>query len=81
MHAIVKVVAFYLTWILLHYGASHLYTQFCTPWSIYGFLFSPFVSSAPHCMALRWFMFTGTDNIQVMWIAVGALGAKYLSAP
>jgi len=71
------IIAFYLSWILLHYGASHMYTEFCTSWSIYGFLFSPFISSAPHCKALRWVMFTGTDQIHVMWLTVGALVVKY----
>ena len=77
MNTVTKTVALYLAWILLHYAASHLYTRVCTSWSIYGFLFSPFVSCAPHCRALRWFVFTGSDNINLMWVAIGAVCSKY----
>jgi hypothetical protein len=79
MNNVVKASAFYVLWILLHYSASHLYTRFCTSWSIYGFLLSPFALSSPHCKALRWFMFMGSDYIQLMWVTIGALGSKYIT--
>ena len=75
------ILAFYITWILLHYAASHLYTHFCTSWSIYGFFFSSFIVSSAHCKALRWLVFTGSDHIHFMWMLLGAWASKCLTYP
>lgn len=71
IHFIYYSAGIYLFWIILHFCASHLYTYLCVPLSIYGFLLSPFVSSAPHCKALSWVIYTGSNIITTMWIIIG----------
>lgn len=62
----------YLLWIGMHYGASHLYTQWCVPKTFYGFLISPLLTSTPHCQGLRWVVHTGANTINAMWILLGS---------
>ena len=64
---------YYIMWILLHYAAIHLYPEFCAPYTILGFLLSPFMVSAPHCIAMRWIISEGSSIITAMWIAVGGV--------
>jgi hypothetical protein len=60
-------------WIVLHYAAIHLYPDFCGPYTILGFLLSPFMISAPHCIAMRWIISEGSSIINAMWIAIGGV--------
>ena len=69
---IAKVVGMYLLWILLHYVGSHIYVRLCVPNTIYGFIVSPFLTSAPHCQALRWCIYNGANIINYMWLEFGA---------
>jgi len=70
---------YYIMWILIHYAAIHLYPEFCAPYTILGFLLSPFMVSAPHCIAMRWIITEGSSIITAMWIAVaGVLVNKIL---
>ena len=64
---------YYIMWILLHYAAIHLYPEFCAPYTILGFILSPFMVSAPHCIAMRWIITEGSNIITAMWIAVGGV--------
>ena len=70
---IYSVCGYYIMWILLHYAAIHLYPEFCAPYTILGFLLSPFMVSAPHCIAMRWIISEGSSIITAMWIAVGGV--------
>ena len=63
---------YYLMWITLHYLAVHLYPTYCAPLTIVGFILSPFMVSAPHCIAIRWLVTEGSNVIVTMWVAVGA---------
>jgi hypothetical protein len=70
---------YYIMWILLHYAAIYLYPEFCAPYTILGFLLSPFMVSAPHCIAMRWIISEGSNIIMAMWIGVaGVLVNKIL---
>jgi hypothetical protein len=70
-------ILFYLGWIIIHYIASHLYCYICTPYSLYGFLISPFQSSSPLCIGLRWIINEAGTIISKMWYIFGAwLSAK-----
>jgi len=70
---------YYIMWILIHYAAIHLYPEFCAPYTILGFILSPFMVSAPHCIAMRWIISEGSNIIIAMWIAVaGVLVNKIL---
>jgi hypothetical protein len=66
------VMMFYSSWICLHYFSAHLYTYFCTPANWYGIFASPFLSTAPHCNALRWTISESGDTFKSMWIAAGS---------
>jgi hypothetical protein len=63
---------YYLIWITLHYSAVHLYPTYCAPLTVMGFVLSPFMVSAPHCIAMRWLATEGSNVIVTMWVAVGA---------
>ena len=67
----------YILWIVGHYAASHLYVYLCTPGTIIGFILSPFIAPAPHCVGLRWLINTGGSSINAMWILFGLWLTKY----
>jgi hypothetical protein len=70
---IYSVCGYYIMWILIHYAAIHLYPEFCGPYTILGFILSPFMISAPHCIAMRWIMSEGSNIIMAMWITIGGV--------
>jgi hypothetical protein len=61
-----------------HYMAAHLYTRFCTPWTWFGFVTSPFMTMSPHCTALRWCISNGATHINNLWISMGAWASLQL---
>lgn len=62
----------YLLWIALHFGATHLYVEYCVPKTWFGLLTSPFLTSAPHCQGLRWIIYNGGNQINNMWTSIGS---------
>lgn len=62
----------YLVWIVLHYGASHLYIEYCVHRTWVGALVSPFLTSTPHCQGLRWLIYNGGNQINNMWVTIGS---------
>jgi hypothetical protein len=64
---------YYIMWIVMHYAAIYLYPEFCAPYTILGFLLSPFMISAPHCIAMRWIISEGSNIIMAMWIGIGGV--------
>lgn len=72
MIMIYSMFGYYIMWIVLQYSASHLYPTYCMPISISGFLLSPFMISAPHCVAMRWVITEGSNIIITMWVTIGA---------
>ena len=64
-------VSIYVIWVLLHYISPHLYVHFCVPWTLRGFVMSPFIAPAPHCQALRWAIYNGGNTIIAMWVVLG----------
>jgi len=71
LHFMYYSVSIYLVWILIHFCASHLYVYYCVPMTVSGFLVSPLLISAPHCKALNWAIYNGSNIISYMWIIVG----------
>jgi hypothetical protein len=69
---VMKVSGIYFVWIFMHYMASHLYIQWCVPATILGFVISPFIIPAPHCVGLRWVITNGSNTIIAMWFILGA---------
>jgi len=68
LFSLVKV---YLLIIISHFTCVHLYTFFCTPKTLVGFLMSPFMTQAPHCVGLQWIISYTHKAIQSMWITFG----------
>lgn len=66
-----RVSAIYVFWILLHYTTAHMYVRFCAAPGLYGLIVSPFLISAPHCIAMRWVFAKGGTIIEGMWILAG----------
>jgi len=71
-----SILGYYIMWVLLHYVAAHLYPTYCVPFTIAGLLLSPFMSSAPHCIALRWLIIEGSNVILTMWIVFGTYAIR-----
>ena len=69
---------YYIMWIALHYAAIHLYPTYCAPLTISGFILSPFMVAAPHCIAMRWLATEGANVIVTMWVAVGAYAIQHM---
>jgi hypothetical protein len=67
----IEVGGIYILWVAIHYGAAHAYASFCAPSSVYGFIASPLLVAAPHCMACRWTINTGASVIGTMWVVLG----------
>ena len=61
----------YIIWIFLYYVSSHLYTYYCVPFTIVGFITAPMLVNAPHCVALRWCITHGAEVITSMWLILG----------
>ena len=68
---ILQFIGIYLMWIIAHYFAPKLYIYFCVPSTIVGFILSPFASSMPHCIALRWIINVSAESIKSMWVVFG----------
>jgi hypothetical protein len=67
----------YVLYCALHYIIPHVYVYFCVPLTIVGAFMSPFISQSPHCIALRYVLYTLGDYIRVMFVAVaGWLASK-----
>lgn len=61
----------YFIWITVHFFSSNLYVYYCTPFTLIGFIKSPFLVLTPHCIALRWLSYKGSEQIASMWSILG----------
>ena len=78
MNVLKKSIMIYTLWICVHYISIHLYAYICTPLSFIGFFMSPFMAASPQCQALKWFIATGSNNINAMWILIGTKALNVL---
>jgi hypothetical protein len=69
--AVNSVAGLYILWIVLHFVSANLYVYYCANMSLFGFLMSPLLVSAPHCRAIRWVLNSGAQSIDGMWIVLG----------
>ena len=75
---LISLFGYYLMWITLHYAAVHFYPMYCAPFTITGFILSPFMVSAPHCVAMRWLITEGSKVIVTMWVSIGAYAIQHM---
>ena len=75
---IISLFGYYMMWITLHYAAVHLYPMYCAPFTITGFVLSPFMVAAPHCVAMRWLISEGSKVIVTMWVSIGACAVHHM---
>jgi hypothetical protein len=68
---IFEICGFYILWITIHHISGNLYTHMCVPYTLKGFLLSPFLINTPHCIALRWVIYNGGNIIHDMWFVIG----------
>jgi len=66
-----SVAGIYILWMVLHFVSANLYVYYCAHMSLFGFLMSPVLASAPHCRAIRWVLNSGAQSIDAMWIVLG----------
>jgi len=66
-----SVAGLYILWMVLHFVSANLYVYYCAHTSLFGFLMSPVLASAPHCRAIRWVLNSGAQSIDAMWIVLG----------
>jgi len=79
MNIFVALFGTYFAWISLHYVAAHLYTTYCVPGTIMGFILAPFTATMPHCQGLRWIVYYGGSSINSMWIMLGMWLSKFVT--
>ena len=73
------IVLTYILWTVLHFVAAHLYIHFCIGNTFWGFITSPLYTSAPHCQALSWGLWTLSRKFLEMWPLLGSfLLSKFL---
>ena len=54
-------------WYILHIVAAHLYTKFCVPLTLWGMALAPFMTTASHCILLRWTITHGGHATMIAW--------------
>lgn len=65
-----NIVGISIIWIIIHYTAANLYSNYCAELTIVGFVKSAFVAQEPHCVAMRWIIYNGGNMIHSMWMSV-----------
>jgi hypothetical protein len=87
--AVNSIAGLYILWMVLHFVSANLYVYYCAHMSVFGFLMSPVLASAPHCRAIRWVLNSGAQSIDAMWIVLGTwvcsklalIGGSSIAAP
>ena len=67
MTSIQKMMGMIAIWYILHIIASHLYTKFCVPLTLWGMAIAPFMTTASHCIILRWTITQGGQTTVIAW--------------
>jgi hypothetical protein len=61
----------YIVYICVHTISANIYVYYCSPFTLYGLLFSPIIIISPHCKTMLWIMNHTSYNIQLMWVLIG----------
>ncbi len=73
-----KPIIVYWAWASMHYLAVHAYSYYCTNWSIWGYITSPFVTTSPLCKGLNWFIYESSNTLSNIFVLVGTTASLYL---
>ena len=74
-----SVVMIYLALWIGHFISANMYPNMCCNMSFFGFLMSPFMTVAPHCQALRWFIDYSANQLKNYWIFLGTYLVSYIT--
>lgn len=69
-----------ILWVFVHWSVSRIYPYFCAPEGLFGLFLSPFVSQAPHCIAMFWLIEISRRCIKDMWLVIGTFVVYKVSA-
>jgi hypothetical protein len=72
-----QMIKMYISWYILHILATHLYATYCVPLTFHGMLIAPFLTTAGHCVLLRWTIINGGNVPMVVWSMVIVWVGKY----
>ena len=75
---VIRMIGIYFIWITIHFYSAHIYSNLCAPYTVVGYVMSPFINSSPYCKALRWCILNGSEAIQTMWIVIGTFFTSLL---
>ena len=76
--SIPKMIGVVLGWYILHIIAAHLYTKFCVPLTVWGMALAPFMSTASHCVILRWTINQGGQVTMIAWGMLSVWLGKFM---
>ena len=76
--AIKHMIIMYMLWYVLHILASHLYIKYCIPLTFHGMILAPFITTASHCVILRWTIMNGGTAPMVVWGMVIVWISKFM---
>jgi|TARA_B110000261_G_C13047857_1_gene343021 hypothetical protein len=66
-------------WFVVHWIAPRIYIPLCVPDGMYGFIQSLFLTTSPHCVALRYVVSMSCFNINYAWMTLGTTLMGYMS--
>ena len=72
------VMLFPTIWFVIHWIIPRIYIPLCVPNGVYGFIQSMFLTTSPHCVALRYMMNVASFNINYAWISLGTVVLTFL---
>jgi hypothetical protein len=76
--SIQKMMGVIVAWYILHIIAAHLYTKFCVPLTLWGMALAPFMTTASHCIILRWTITHGGHATMIAWGMVTVSLSKFV---
>jgi len=65
-------------WFIVHWIVPRIYIPLCVPKGLNGFIQSMFLTTSPHCIALRYMMTLASFNINYAWISLGTVVLSFL---
>jgi hypothetical protein len=77
-YSIQKLTGIIIAWYILHIIAAHLYTKLCVPLTLWGMALAPFMTTASHCILLRWTITHGGHATMIAWGMVSVWLSKFI---